>query len=279
MGCAIAFHMHNAQPQLYPSRVISAVTLRSHCGLAMLRCAWMAQPHAAFQLAHSDSEKQWRDKKSRDKVEESGHCGVGGWVEPGSEARTQRSLKLTFIRWGKTAAMRDLIFLKVMYYCFTSVSSQKTGQDKLGPHYYKEIRLKREDHYQENHILLGANTWLQGHGFSLSVVSPSRCSEPLIHHLYTHPHLYRRVFSSSHMTWWFKGSTDFTPHNLRLLSFMQGKVSCKSDRIVGNSVIQSAIQSSILYRPLHLLTHYFIRFISVCAACRHLWLSRIMKMR
>lgn len=38
----------------YSSRVISAVMLRSHCSLAMLNCAWMAQPHAAFQLAHSD---------------------------------------------------------------------------------------------------------------------------------------------------------------------------------------------------------------------------------
>lgn len=111
MECVIVFHMHNVQPR-YSSSVISAVTLRSHCSLAMLNCTWMAQPHAAFQLAHSDSEEQWRggEKKSGDKVEESGHCGDGAWVETGSEAGTQRSLKLTFIRWGKTAAMRDLVF-------------------------------------------------------------------------------------------------------------------------------------------------------------------------
>lgn len=98
----------------YSSRVISAVMLRSHCSLAMLNCAWMAQPHAVFQLAHSDiaprgamaGKKKKKKNPSRDKVEESGHSGDGAWVETGSEAGTQRSLKLTFIRSGKT----DLIF-------------------------------------------------------------------------------------------------------------------------------------------------------------------------
>lgn len=108
MECVIAFHMHSVQPH-YSSSVISAVMLRSHCSLAMLNCPWMAQPHAAFQLAHSDSEEQWqKKKKKRDKVGESGHHRDGAWEETGSEAGTQRSLKLTFFRSGKTAAMKWL---------------------------------------------------------------------------------------------------------------------------------------------------------------------------
>lgn len=100
MECVIVFHMHNVTPR-YSSSVISAVTLRSHCSLAMLSCAWMAQPHAAFQLAHSDREEQWRrvgGGGSREKVEESGCCGDGARVETGSEAGTQGSLKLPLIR-------------------------------------------------------------------------------------------------------------------------------------------------------------------------------------
>lgn len=45
------------------SSVSSAAKPRSHCSLAMLNCPWMAQPHAAFQLAHSDSEGRGQKKR------------------------------------------------------------------------------------------------------------------------------------------------------------------------------------------------------------------------
>lgn len=91
------------------SSVISAAKPRSYCSLAMLNCPWMAQPHAAFQLAHSDSEGRGQ-KKRRDKVGESGHHGDGAWEETGSEAGKQGSLKRTIIAWGKAAYTQRLTY-------------------------------------------------------------------------------------------------------------------------------------------------------------------------
>lgn len=58
------------------SSLISAAKRRSHCSLAMLNCPWMAQPHAAFQLAHSDSEGRGQEKKEETKWENQATVGM-----------------------------------------------------------------------------------------------------------------------------------------------------------------------------------------------------------
>lgn len=108
------------------SSVISAAKPRSHCSLAMLNCPWMAQPHAAFQLAHSDSEGRGQEKKRGDKVGESGHHGDRAWEETGKLG----SLKWTIIAWSKTATTQRLAYFgrsrtRIIYVFFFSVPERK----------------------------------------------------------------------------------------------------------------------------------------------------------
>ena len=60
--------LHNVELH-YSSSVISAVTLRSYCSLAMLSCPWTTKPHTACQLAHTDGEKEGRRKETKRKKE------------------------------------------------------------------------------------------------------------------------------------------------------------------------------------------------------------------
>lgn len=51
--------------------------LRFPCSLAMLNCAWMAQPHAAFQLAHSDCKNGGKMRKKKAEMKSKNQATAG----------------------------------------------------------------------------------------------------------------------------------------------------------------------------------------------------------